>query len=66
MDAFKYTAEKIAAMKILLPAFERYEYFLAYDDALDDADRYCVVTRDMKIAIEEHEQLAEDAKAGVP
>lgn len=63
MDAFKYTAEEIAAMKILLPAFERLEAELNVREDWPNAERYWDTCNDMRIAIEEHEQLVEDAKA---
>ena len=63
MDAFKYTAEEIAAMKILLPAFERLEAELNVREDWSNAERYWDTCNDMRIEIAEHEQLVEDEKA---
>lgn len=57
MDAFKYTAEEIAAMKILLPAFERYGVFLETNSYnLDVQERYCDVRNDLRAAIWYHQR----------
>jgi len=63
MDAFKYTAEEIAAMRVLLPAFERLEAELNVREDWPNAERYWDTCNDMRIEIGEHEQRVEDTKA---